>query len=380
MLKGIDNILKYSALLEGKRLGLITSISGVDNQLNSTIETINQHFDLQALFGPEHGVRGDKDAGGIVGDYTDELTGKPVYSLYRKDSKRLTEKMLESIDAVVYDIQDLGVRYYTFISTMIYALEDCARYGKELIVLDRPNPLGGVILEGNVLEPGYQSFVGAYQLPTRYGLTIGELARMVNEEEQIGCRLEVIPCTGWKRSDMFYKTGQVWVMPSLGIPRFDTACVYTGTCLAEGTNLSEGRGTSCPFEIIGAPYIEAYRLVKELREKRLEGVGFTPAYFTPSSSKHTGVFCQGVHIHITDYEAYESYKTGLAILETVRDLYPGDFKFLDPVKENGRPFISLLSGNNQFEAEGWTAKEILEKNKTALEEFAVRKKQYHIYD
>ncbi len=380
MLKGIDNILKYKELLKGKRIGLITSISGVDNELNSTIEIINEHFDLQALFGPEHGVRGDREAGGIVGDYTDELTGKPVYSLYRKDSKRLTKDMLENIDAVVYDIQDLGVRYYTFISTMIYALEDCAGCGKELIILDRPNPLGGVILEGAVLEPGYQSFVGAYPLPARYGLTIGELAHMVNEEEGIGCSLEVIPCTGWKRSDLFYKTGQIWVMPSLGIPRFDTACVYTGTCLAEGTNLSEGRGTSCPFEIIGAPYIEAYRLVKELREKGLGGVGFTPAYFTPASSKHAGVFCQGVHIHITDYEAYESYKTGLTILETVRDLYPADFKFLEPVKENGRAFISLLSGNNYFEEEGWTTEKIMERNKKTLEEFAVRKRKYHIYD
>lgn len=380
MLKGIDNILKYKELLKGKRIGLITSISGVDNELNSTIEIINEHFDLQALFGPEHGVRGDREAGGIVGGYTDELTGKPVYSLYRKDSKRLTKDMLENIDAVVYDIQDLGVRYYTFISTMIYAMEDCARCGKELIILDRPNPLGGVILEGAVLEPGYQSFVGAYPLPARYGLTIGELARMVNEEEGIGCSLEVIPCTGWKRSDLFYKTGQIWVMPSLGIPRFDTACAYTGTCLAEGTNLSEGRGTSCPFEIIGAPYIEAYRLVKELRAKGLGGVGFTPAYFTPTSSKHAGVFCQGVHIHITDYEAYESYKTGLAILETVRDFYPADFMFLEPVKENGRAFISLLSGNNYFDEEGWTAEKIMERNKKALEEFGIRKRKYHIYD
>ncbi len=380
MLKGIDNILEYKALLDGKRLGLITSISGVDNKLNSTIEIIHEHFDLQVLFAPEHGVRGDREAGKIVEDYLDENTSIPVYSLYRKDSKRLTEEMLEKIDAVVYDIQDLGVRYYTFISSMIYALEACARYGKEFIVLDRPNPLGGSILEGNVLELGYQSFVGAYPLPTRYGLTIGELARMVKEEEGIDGSLEIIPCSGWKRSDMFYKTGQVWVMPSLGIPRFDTACLYPGTCLVEGTNLSEGRGTSCPFEIIGAPYIEASRLVRGLREKCLAGVAFTPAYFTPTSSKHTGVFCQGIHIHITDYEAYESYKTGLILLETIRDLYPDDFKFLEPVKEDGRAFISLLSGNRCFEEEGWTAQGILMRNQAALKEFGTRKIKYHIYD
>lgn len=380
MLKGIDNILNYKELLEGKRLGLITSISGVDNKLNSTIEILHTHFHLQALFAPEHGVRGDREAGGEVEDYLDEITGRPVYSLYRKDSKRLTEEMLKDIDAVVYDIQDLGVRYYTFISTMIYALEACASYGKEFIVLDRPNPLGGSILEGNVLEPGYQSFVGAYPLPTRYGLTIGELACMVKEEKGIKVKLGVIPCTGWNRRDMFYKTGQIWVMPSLGIPRFDTACLYPGTCLVEGTNLSEGRGTSCPFEIIGAPYIEASRLVRALREKGLAGVAFTPAYFTPTSSKHTGVFCQGVHLHITDYEAYESYKTGLILLETIRDMYPEDFKRIEPVKEGGREFLSLLSGNNYFEEDGWTAQGILGRNQAALMEFGVRKRKYHIYD
>lgn len=380
MLKGIDNILEYRHLLDGKRIGLITSISGVDNELNSTIEVIHKNFHLAALFAPEHGVRGDKEAGGVVEDYIDELTGKMVYSLYKKDLKRLTKEMMEGIDVVVYDIQDLGVRYYTFISTLLYALEDCAKYEKELIVLDRPNPLGGNVIEGNVLEPYYKSFIGAYPLPVRYGLTIGELAYMVNEEEGIGCELKVIPCTGWKREDMFYKTGQTWIMPSMGIPRFDTACMYGGTCLIEGTNVSEGRGTSCPFEIIGAPYIKAYDLVKKLREKGLIGVSFTPAYFTPASSKHKGVFCQGVHIHITDYETYESYKTGLTIVETIRDLYKEEFRFLEPVKENSRAFISLLAGSDDLIKTDWTTDEILEKNKKELEEFKIRKKRYHIYE
>jgi uncharacterized protein YbbC (DUF1343 family) len=379
MLKGIDNILKYSELFQGKRIGLITSISGVDNKLNSTIEIIHKHFNLRALFGPEHGVRGDKEAGEIVENYCDEITGVPTFSLYRKDSKRLTKDMLDMIDILVYDIQDIGVRYYTFISTLIYALEDCAKEGKQLIVLDRPNPLGGTSVEGNVLEPTYKSFIGAYPIPTRYGLTVGELAHMVNEEQSIGCNLVVIPCTGWKRCEMFPQTGQIWVMPSLGIPRFETALLYTGTCLVEGTNLSEGRGTSCPFELIGAPYIKAHDLVEKLKSEKLEGVNFTPAYFTPTSSKHKGVFCKGVHIHITDYESFESYRTGIAVIEAIKELYPYDFEFLEPINKDSRPFISLLSGDNSFENKEWSCEEILGKNKKGLEEFKIQKEKYHIY-
>lgn len=380
ILKGIDNLKRYGNYLKDKRLGLITSISGVDNNLNSTIEVLHEHYHLTALFAPEHGVRGDKDAGQTVDTYIDKATGITVYSLYRKDSKHFTKEMLENVDAVVYDIQDLGVRYYTFISTMIYAMEDCATFGKEFIILDRPDPLGGMVVEGNVLNSEHKSFVGAYPIATRYGLTPGELANMVKTREHIPCDLTVIPCDGWKRDQLFPETDQTFIMPSLGIPRFETALLYPGTCLIEGTNLSEGRGTSCPFEIIGAPFIESARLVSYLREKQLPGVAFTPAYFTPTSSKHKNEFCQGVHVHITNYKTFESYKTGLVILEAIRDLFPNDFAFLPPVNSNGRPFISLLSGNNAFEQMDWTSKSILEENAAALEQFNKDKKQYHLYE
>lgn len=380
MRKGIDHILKYRSILGGRRIGLITSISGVDNQMNSSIDILHKHFNLQALFGPEHGVRGDIAAGQLVEDYIDEATGVPVYSLYRKDTKRMTPEMLNQVDVVVYDIQDLGVRYYTFISTLIYCMEDCARAGKQFVVLDRPNPLGGEIVEGNELEPDLLSFVGAYPLPVRYGLTPGELALMVKEEKKLDCDLTVIPCEGWKRNEMFPQTDQIWVMPSLGIPRFETALLYPGTCLVEGTNLSEGRGTSCPFELVGAPFIKAQEVVSRLKEKVLPGVVFTPAYFTPSSSKHQGIPCEGVHIHVTDYQFFESYRTGITILETIRDLYPADFEFTKAIKEGSRPFISLLSGNHVFEQEHWTCEEILERNRQKLEEFRKKKIKYHIYD
>lgn len=380
MLKGIDHIHNYSNLLSGKRIGLITSISGVNNKLISSIDIIHTYFHLTALFGPEHGVRGDKAAGQQVEDYIDATTGVPVYSLYRKNSKRFTKEMLEQVDAVVYDIQDLGVRYYTFISTLIYAMEDCAKAGKQFIVLDRPNPLGGNIIEGNVLSLDYQSFVGAYPLPVRYGLTAGELAMMVNEENKLGCDLFVIPCVDWRRDQLFPQTKQIWVMPSLGMPRFDTALLYPRTCLVEGTNLSEGRGTSCPFELIGAPFINASELVDALRARKLPGVDFTPAYFTPTSSKYMGVPCNGVHIHIIDYNSFESYKTGLTLLESIRNLYPDHFEFLRPQGENYRSFISLLSGNNAFENNHWTSEEILERNEQGLQEFLQIKQKYHIYE
>jgi uncharacterized protein YbbC (DUF1343 family) len=380
ILKGIDRIKEYDHYFRNKRLGLITSISGVDNRLISTIEILNKHYNLKALFAPEHGVRGDIDAGQIVDSYIDDMTGVTVHSLYRKDSKRFTKEMLSEVDVVVYDIQDIGVRYYTFISTLIYAMEDCAKYGKEMIVLDRPNPLGGMKIEGNVLDIHYKSFVGAYPIATRYGLTVGELATMVKQEQNILCELKVIPCKGWKREMLFHDMDQLWIMPSLGIPRFDTALLYVGNCLFEGTNVSEGRGTSCPFEIIGAPYIDACKLVKHLRGKELSGVAFTPAYFTPSSSKYKGKFCRGVHIHISDYKQYDSYKTGLIILESIREMYPKDFSILSPVKVGNKPFISLLSGNDMFEHIDWKSDKILKMKEKELLEFQKRKEKYHLYD
>lgn len=379
MLNGIDRIHEFRNLFAGKRIGLITSISGVNNKLTSTIEILHRNFELKVLFSPEHGVRGDKDAGERVDYYIDEITGIPVYSLYRKDSKRFTKEMLDSFDVLVYDIQDVGVRYYTFISTLVYAIEDCGKAGKELIVLDRANPLGGRIVEGNVLNPNYTSFIGACTIPTRYGLTIGELAKMVNEEKNLRCDLKVVPCLNWNRDTMFPDTNRIWVMPSLGIPRFETALLYPGTCLIEGTNLSEGRGTSCPFEIIGAPYIKAPELVEVLKGKKLEGVAFTPAYFKPTASKYKDIFCQGVHIHITNRNTYQSYRTGLTLMEAIRDTYPDKFEFLNPIKEGSRPLISLLSGNAVFEKENWSCESILEENKKELDGFIIRKEKYHMY-
>jgi len=378
--KGIDRIRDYDPLLKNKRLGLITSISGVDTQLLSTVDIMNRHYHLTALFAPEHGIRGEKAAGENMDGYIDQQTGIKVYSLYSDGSKRLTKAMLDEVDAVVYDIQDLGVRYYTFISTLIYALEDCGKHQKELIVLDRPNPLGGYLLEGNVLQTEYKSFVGAYPLPVRYGLTIGELALLVNKEEGLNCQVIVIPVSGWNRKMTHADTKDIWIMPSPGMPRYETALLYSGMCLIEGTNVSEGRGTACPFEMIGAPFIQAKELTDCLRQKKLPGLKVMPAYFTPSTSKYKGMVCEGVHLHISDQHIFQSFKTGLCLIECIKNLYPNDFRFLSPTKGEKLSFIEKLMGSSCLNEKEWTTDQVLAQGKTALNIFERVKIKYHLYE
>lgn len=345
---GIDLVDEYAEKFRGRRLGLIASSSSRDGALRPDIDLLHQKFGLRALFGPEHGVRGSADAGQAVGHSTDEATGLPVYSLYRADSRRMTDEMLDEVDAVIYDIQDVGARYYTYLSTLLYTMEDCARRGKELIVLDRPDPLGGVVTEGNLLPEEWLSFVGAYPLCTRYGLTPGELALMMRSERGLDCALTVVPCRGWKREELFPETGNLWMMPSPNIPRFETALLYPGTCLFEGTTLSEGRGTACPFEMIGAPWVDGERLAAEMNAKHLPGVVFTSACFTPSASKHQGEQCGGVQLHVSDSHAVRAVRTGLELLCTIRRLWPGQFGLLPP-GEDGVPFLRRLSGCPELE-------------------------------
>lgn len=375
---GIDNLAAYAHLLRGKRLGLITSPTGLTTDFVSTIEILHERFHLAALFSPEHGVRGDQDAGGLVETYTDPVTGVPVYSLYRKDSKRLTPDMLDQVDMVVYDIQDVGVRYYTFIYTMLYALEDCAKAGKPFVVLDRINPLDGVTVEGNVLKPGYQSFVGNYPLCVRYGLTAGEVAVMANAEMDWNAELHVVRCEGWERDMLFPDTGLTWVHPSMGIPRFETALLYPGTCLFEGTNISEGRGTTFPFEMIGAPFIEPERLAKEMNRKQLPGVRFRPVYFKPTASKHQGERCGGVQLYVTDARAIRPVETGVTLMFTIKEMYEA-FAFLPPVKEGARPFIDLLCGDRLYRDESSDVPAMLASFREESRVFAERKKPFHLY-
>ncbi len=371
---GIDNIAKHESIFKNKRIGLITSVTGLSRSFESTISILHKSFGLSALFSPEHGVRGDRDAGEQVDTYMDPTTNVPVYSLYRKDSKRLSEEMLDAVDMVVYDIQDVGARYYTFLYTMLYALEDCAKHGKEFVVLDRPNPLGDVV-EGNILKEEFSSFVGGYPLATRYGLTIGEFATMANKA--CNCKLHVIPCEGYSRDMMFHHFNRPWVMPSLGLPRYESALLYPGTCLFEGTNVSEGRGTTAPFEIIGAPFVRAETLALAMNAKKLSGVVFRPVYFKPLASKHAGEKCQGVQIHILDFEAIRPVRVGIELLFEIKNTCP-EFCFLPPVKEGGRSFIDLLMGDDVL-TKGISKDEILQRFAKDEAIFKERKEAYHLY-
>ena len=272
----------------------------------------------------------------------------------------------------------MGCRYYTFISTLRYCIEDCAAAGKRLVVLDRPNPLGDRV-EGSLLNLDCSSFVGCYDLPVCYGLSCGELAMMMNGELQAGCDLKIVPCAGLTREMTFRDWNHYWVMPSLGIPRYETALLYPGTCLIEGTNLSEGRGTADPFAIIGAPFIRAEEFCREFNRLGCAGVVATPVYFTPSFSKHQGKLCGGIHLHIVEETALAPVELGIRLLDLVRRMYPQDFKFLDPFREGGKPFISLLSGHRDFEDPAWDAEVLLNRARKDSLEFARRKAPYEIY-
>jgi len=376
---GVDRLAAYDRLLRGKRIGLITAPTGLTGELVPTIDLLHERWRLAALFSPEHGVRGDQEAGGLVGTYRDERTGVPVYSLYRQDSKRMTAEMLDQVDLVVYDIQDTGVRYYTFIYTMLYALEDCARAGKSFVVLDRVNPLGGAAVEGNRLKEDCRSFVGNYPgLCMRYGLTAGELAAMANDRMGWKADLHVVPLEGWRREMLFPDTDMLWIPPSLGLPRFETNLLYPGTCLVEGTNLSEGRGTAFPFELIGAPFLDGERLAAEMNRLKLPGVIFRPACFKPASSKHQGELCRGVQLHVTDVRTLRPVETGIRLLDTIRREFPA-FAFLPPVREGGRPFIDLLGGDSLFGDGFRDAEALLERFRAESEEFAMEKAAYHLY-
>ena len=374
---GADRTAEFAHFFTG-RVALLTGPSGRTRSNQSTIQVLKDRCDLQLLLAPEHGVRGDKAAGAFFADEIDPESGLPVCSLYTKESKRLSSQLLERFDTLVYDIADVGCRYYTFISTLYGCITDCAAAGKRLVVLDRPNPLGDRV-EGGLLQEEVSSFVGCYPIPVCYGLTCGELARMMNAEQHLGCDLKIVPCANLTREMTFRDWNHYWVMPSLGIPRFETALLYPGTCLIEGTCLSEGRGTADPFAIIGAPFIEADRFSRSMNHLNLPGVVTTPVYFTPTASKHQGQLCGGIHLHITDEKQLRPVELGVRLLDLLRRCYPDDFRLLPPFREGGKPFLSLLAGHRAFEDPRWDAEEILNRYARECEDFRLRKAPYELY-
>jgi uncharacterized protein YbbC (DUF1343 family) len=378
VLNGADR-LRDVPWFKGKRLGLVASPSGVTHDLRLTLDVLHERYNLTALYAPEHGARGEAEAGEWVGSYTDERTGLPVYSLYGA-TKKPTAEMLRDIDLLVMDVQDIGCRYYTFSSTMRLCMEACAQNGKAFAVLDRPNPIGGVQVEGNLVREGFFSFVGCAPVPTRYGLTCGEFARTLNGESGIGCELYVLPVENWRRDIYADETGQLWVNPSPNMPGLDAALLYPGICLFEGTNLSEARGTTKPFEVFGAPWLDGGELADYLNGQSLDGLRFRPVYFKPSFSKHAGALCGGVQAHITDRKALRPVHAGLAMLEAAKKMSGDRFEWIPPFSGgDGRLFIDLLAGCDLLRREGGFAayRDMCETDAAA---FSKTREKYLMYD
>ena len=330
------------ALLRGQRVALLTHQASVDSRFEHAVSLVRdlRGVRVRRLLAPEHGLWGAPQDHIWIDGTRDPATGLPVWSLYGS-RREPTPAMLHGIDTVVVDLQDVGSRYYTFIWTMALAMRACARSGVRVVVLDRPNPLGGTLVEGNVADPTFASFVGLYPLAIRHGLTIGEVAGYLNEWHAIGCRLTVVPMRGWRRAMAWEDTGLPWVPPSPNMPTLDTALVYPGGCLIEGTNLSEGRGTTRPFEWIGAPYLDAQKYASALERERLPGVAFRPARFQPTFHKWAGRLCDGVQIHVTDRARFKPFVTGLAEIAVARRLAPRGFAWRRPPYEFERRRMPL---------------------------------------
>ena len=366
---GLERLLEEKVdLLKGARVGLICNQASVDHGFRHAADVFheNPEVDLCALFGPQHGIRGDVQDNMIETEHTvDVQTGLPIHSLY-SETREPTEAMLSDLDILVFDMQDVGCRIYTFAYTMANSMVAAKRFGKKVIVCDRPNPINGVDVAGNVLEPDQASFVGQFAIPTRHGMTLGELALLFNNHFGIDCDLDVVPMEGWKRKHWFDQTDAPWVMPSPNIPTVDSATVFPGTVHFEGTQLSEGRGTTRPFELVGAPYVDAERYSRQLNELHLPGVFFRSCIFRPTFQKHGGVSCGGVQIHVTDRARFEPVTAGVQMVKAAHDLYPDEFRWKEPPYEyvyDRNPFDVIAGTSSIRQAiEGGSSIEALEQS------------------
>jgi len=343
---GIVRLLHESpAWLQQARIGLVSHPAAVLPDLTSTLDALlAAGARLTALYGPEHGFDGSAADGAAVADAVHPRAGLPVFSLYGF-TKEPTPEMLDGVDVLLFDMQDVGARFYTFISTLYYLLRGAARAGRRVVVLDRPNPIGGAAVEGPRVRPGLESFVGILPIPIRHGLTTGELARYMNDRCALGAELDVVPMTGWQRRMWFDDTGLLWAPPSPAMPHLSTATVYPGLCFIEGTNLSEGRGTALPFEVVGAPWCDGYEIARRLNALDLPGVRFRPFYFVPSASKHAGMTCHGVQAYVTDRDVFQPVETGLHVVAACLADAPDRFTFLPSSWEGRPPHFDLLTGD-----------------------------------
>ena len=372
--------------LDGRRIGVVCNPASVDAGLRHIADRLLTHRSAQltAIFGPQHGFRSDVQDNMIETQHArDDVRRVPVYSLY-SETREPTPEMLRDLDALVIDLQDVGVRIYTYIYTMANCLKAARRQGLKVIVCDRPNPIGGAQVEGMILVPGFESFVGMYPIPMRHGMTIGELARLFNDEFGVGADLEIIPMEGWRRDMYFDATGLTWIISSPNIPTVDTTTVYPGGVLFEGTNVSEGRGTTRPFELLGAPWVVAERFAEAMNRQQLPGVFFRPALFEPTFHKHAGKGCAGCQVHVLDRRRFEPVAAGVALLEAFRASDPDQFRWKDPPYEYEfeRMPIDCLAGSaelrQQIEA-GMPARDIARSWEAPLRTFLNLRGRFLLY-
>jgi uncharacterized protein YbbC (DUF1343 family) len=384
---GLEKLLEgQSHLLRDAKVGLICNQASVDHNFRHAADLLYEHpeVDLRALFGPQHGIRGDVQDNMIETEHAvDPQTGLPIHSLY-SETREPTQAMLEDLDILVFDMQDVGCRIYTFAYTMANSMIAARKFGKKVIVCDRPNPISGKHVAGNVLEPAHSSFVGQFAIPTRHAMTLGELAKLFNKHFGIGCDLEVVTMGGWKRSEWQDQTDAPWVMPSPNIPTIDSATVFPGTVHFEGTQLSEGRGTTRPFEVVGAPYVDPEEYAGKLNERELPGVYFRSCIFRPTFQKHAGVSCGGVQVHVLDREKFEPVITGITMVKIAHDLYTDEFRWKEPPYEyvyDRNPF-DVVAGTSRIRTaiESGSSIEALEESwKKDLENFGRVREDYLLY-
>lgn len=374
---GIENLDGSLALFKGKRVGLITNATGVDRNYRRSVDILKDKVNLVALFAPEHGLRGNVVAGAAVPHEKDAATGLPIYSLHG-DNRKPTAAMLKGIDVLAFDIQDIGARSYTYVYTMAYAMQSAREMNIPFVVFDRPNPVGGEQVEGGLLQPAYSSFIGLYPIPVRHGLTVGELARLFNEEFGIGAKLTVVPMQGWQRRMLQSDTGLPWLMTSPNIPTPDSALVYNATALFGGSNVSEGIGTTRPFELVGAPWLDGQKLADRLNSLRLSGVYFRPVHFTPQWGKYQGRVCSGVQIHLKDRNRFSAVPVGLRLLEAIREQGGARFQWNAP-KGKDRWMIDLYVGGPELREGKVNISDLLARWSKEAAEFRLRSKKYQLY-
>ncbi len=368
-------------LLRGSRVGLICNPTTVNHQWQHAADLLHAHpsINLTTLFGPQHGIRGETQDNMIEWKgFRDRRTGVMAHSLYGT-TRKPTEEMLCDVDVLVFDVQDVGTRVYTFIYTMALAMQAAQEFAKKMIVLDRPNPIGGWQIEGSLLERGHESFVGMFPIPMRHGMTVAELAQLFNQEFGIESDLEVVPMQDYNREWHYDETDAPWIIPSPNLPTVDGAMVYPGTVLLEGTMVSEGRGTTRPFELLGAPYANAYDVTEYLNRAPLPGVHFRPHSFLPTFQKHAGQICHGVQIHVRSRQDFKPVLTGVAIIKAYHDLYPQDFHWKEPPYEyefERLPF-DVIAGTKKLrkQVEGQMSLEEIAASWRADEEAFARQRQ-----